>query len=398
MTETVHATDTFPYPQQRTCPYDPPEGYSAMREAGPLIRVTLYDGAKVWMVTRHADARRLLTDPGLSSDRARDGFPIVTPRLLEARGFRTLVTMDAPEHTFYRRMLIPDFTAKRTRAMRPDVERLVGESIDELLAAEPPVDLIQGFAAQLSGRVIFHLLGVPGPDQALFTQRSMRLLRAPESPDGVAALAELVAYLDELVASRAGEQDTWLLDRLVVSGGELSRDDLVRMAVQLLVTGQGTTAQMIALGVAVLLENPALLDELRRDPALMPGAVDELLRYLTIADMAGIRVAVEDIELHGQVIAAGEGVIMPYALLGRDPDAFPDPDRIDLHRGGNQHFAFGFGPHNCIAQGLARLELEVTYGALIERIPTLRLAVPSTELRIRDAADMQGVHELPVTW
>jgi cytochrome P450 len=399
MTETVSTDTAFRYPQQRTCPYQPPEGYARLRAEGPLVRVTLYDGATAWLVTRHADARTLLNDPRLSSDRSREGFPIVTPRLLEVRHFRTLVTMDAPEHTRYRRMLMPYFIPKRTRELRPDVERVVHESIDALLAMEPPVDLIEGFAGPLAGKVIFHLLGVPEGDQVFFQKACVRLLLAGTAEEGENALAELVTYLDELVTSRRGESGTWLLDRLVADEGGLSWDDLVRMAVQMLVTGQGSTAQMIALSAATLLEHPEQLDEMRRDPALVPSAVEELLRYLTIADMAGIRVATADIDLHGQVIAAGEGVIMPYALVDRDPDAYPDPDRLDIHRTmGNPHFAFGFGPHNCVAQGLARLELEVTLAALFERVPALRLAVPMGELRVRSAADMQGVYELPVTW
>jgi cytochrome P450 len=399
MTETVSTDTAFRYPQQRTCPYQPPAGYARLRAEGPLVRVTLYDGATAWLVTRHEDARALLNDARMSSDRTKDGFPIITPRLLEARKFRTLVTMDAPEHTKYRRMLTPHFIPKRTRAMRADVERIVHESIDALLATKPPVDLIQGFAGPLAGRVIFHLLGVPGGDQDFFQEASVRLLLATTAEDAEAALADLAGYLDELVASRRGEAGPWLLDRLVADEGSLSWDDLVRMAVQMLVTGQGSTAQMIALSTATLLEHPEQLDELRQDPALMPAAVEELLRYVTIADMAGIRVATADIELHGQVIAAGDGVIMPYALADRDPAAYPEPDRFDVRRTmDSPHFAFGFGPHNCVAQGLARLELEVTLTALFERVPALRLAVPLNELRVRSAADMQGVYELPVTW
>ncbi|MCP3803252.1 cytochrome P450 [Allokutzneria sp. A3M-2-11 16] len=389
---------TFAFPEARTCPYQPPEGYKALSEGPPLVRAELYDGATAWLVTRNADARRLLTDPRMSSERSADGFPIVTPRLLEARGFRTLVTMDGAEHQMYRRMLIPDFTMKRTRAMRPDVERIVDECVDRLLEKEKPVDLVQDFAAELSGMVIFHLLGVPLEDQELFTRRSAALLRAVTQEDSERALGELVSYLDDLVASREDDEGTWLLDRLAADEGTLSRGDLVRMAVQLLVTGQGTTAQMIALGAATLLEHPDQLEAMRADPSLVPGAVEELLRYLTIADMAGLRVATEDIELHGETIKAGDGVIMPYALLARDPSVYPDPDRFDIRRTGGQHFAFGMGPHNCLAQGLARLELEVTLRVLFSRVPTLRLAVALEELAVREAADMQGVYSLPVTW
>ncbi|KOV61142.1 cytochrome P450 [Streptomyces sp. MMG1121] len=404
MTETAPVSDeagTFTFPQPRTCPYQPPAGYEPLREQGPLTKVTLYDGQQAWLVTRHADARELMTDTRLSSERSSDGFPIITPRLLDARGFRTLVTMDGAEHSMYRRMLIPDFTIKRTRAMRPDVERIVDECVDRLLASTPPVDLIQGFASELSSRVVFELLGVPQEDQAFFFARSAQLLQATDTKQSEGPLADLVDYLDRLVASRGEAEGTWLLDRLAgeeVEKGELDRGDLVRMAIQLLVTGQGTTAQMIALGTATLLEHPDQMEVLRKDPSGVPAAVEELLRYLTIADMAGLRVVTEDIELHGQVIPAGSGIILPFALLNHDPEVYPDPHRFDVTRAPGQHFAFGFGPHNCIAQGLARLELEVTFRSLLERIPTLRLDVPLSELRVREAADMQGVYELPVRW
>ncbi|MFI0742238.1 cytochrome P450 [Streptomyces sp. NPDC021100] len=409
MTETgttaVPPTDgdptAFTFPQQRGCPYRPPAGYSALREHGPLAEVTLYDGQTAWLVTRHADARRLLTDHRLSSERSSDGFPIITPRLLTARGFRTLVTMDGEEHSSYRRMLIPDFTAKRTKAMRPDVERIVDECVDGLLAATPPADLIRDFASELSARVIFHLLGVPTEDQAGFQERSIRLLSAADSAEAEGPLAELVDYLDRLVASRGPDHGTWLLDRIAgdeVAKGELGHGDLVRMAVQLLVTGQGTTAQMVALGMATLLEHPDQLELVRTEPDRIPAAVDELLRYLSIADMAGLRVLTEDVELHGRVLPAGTGVILPYALLNHDPDVYPDPARFDVTRTPEQHFAFGFGAHNCLAQGLARMELEVTFAALLRRVPGLRLATPLDELRVREPADMQGVYELPVTW
>ncbi|GHJ30529.1 cytochrome P450 [Streptomyces hygroscopicus] len=404
MSETVTAAteaETFSFPQPRTCPYRPPAGYSALRAHGPLAEVTLYDGNTAWLVTRHADARRLLTDPRVSSERASDGFPIITPRLLGARWFRTLVTMDGEEHSMYRRMLIPDFTAKRTKAMQPDVERIVDDCVDRLLAATPPVDLIQDFASELSSRVIFHLLGVPTEDQATFQERSVRLLRAADSEEAEGPLSELVAYMDQLVSSRGSGTGTWLLDRLSgeeVAKGELDRGDLIRMAVQLLVTGQGTTAQMIALGMATLLEHPDQLASVRADPDTVPAAVDELLRYLTIADMAGLRVVTEDIEFHGRVIPAGSGLILPYALLNHDPETYAEPDRFDVRREPRQHFAFGFGPHNCLAQGLARMELEVTFRALLRRVPSLRLEKPLKELRVREAADMQGVYELPVTW
>jgi cytochrome P450 len=172
------------------------------------------------------------------------------------------------------------------------------------------------------------------------------------------------------------------------------------MGVLMLLAGHETTANMIALGTLALLEHPDQLDLLRStdDPALVASAVEELLRYLNITHNGRRRVATEDIEIAGEVIRAGEGIIMPNDIGNRDPSVFPDPDRLDLRRNPRRHVAFGFGVHQCLGQPLARMELQVVYGTLYRRIPTLRLAAPLEAVPFKHDGSVYGVYELPVTW
>ncbi|MET8862978.1 cytochrome P450 [Nonomuraea sp. NPDC004580] len=185
-----------------------------------------------------------------------------------------------------------------------------------------------------------------------------------------------------------------------VRDGELTRQEAAQMGVLLLIAGHETTANMIALGTLALLQNPAQLALLRDsdDPKLVAGAAEELLRYLNITHSGRRRVALEDVEIAGQVIRAGEGIIMPNDIGNRDPDVFPDPDRLDVRRDARRHVAFGFGVHQCLGQPLARVELQVVYGTLYRRIPTLAAAVPIEEIPFKHDGQVYGVYELPVTW
>ncbi|POM27494.1 Cytochrome P450-SU1 [Actinomadura rubteroloni] len=392
-------TDTFtppPYPQARTCPYDPPPGYRALPRDEPIVRVTLFDGRSAWLVPHYDDARTLLADPRLSSDRRHDGFPLLSRRF-EALRRRppSLIALDPPDHGARRRPLIADFTVRRVTGMRAEIEEIVAEFLDRMLAAGPPADLVEDFALPVPSMVICRLLGVPYADHAFFQDASHRMLRAGDDPDvALRARDELAAYLRALIedpARRAG-----LLGRL--AGDAADTDGLVSSAVLLLVAGHETTASMIALSVVALLDHPDQMAALRADPDLMPTAVEELLRFLSIADIAGIRVAREDIEIGGRTIRAGDGVVISNALVNRDGDVFDDPDVLDVHRSARHHLAFGYGVHQCLGQNLARMELQIALSALIRRVPTLRLAVPPDELAQRGPTTIQGVNALPITW
>ncbi|MFG3280819.1 cytochrome P450 [Streptomyces sp. NPDC048111] len=402
-TTPLQANEAPAFPADRTCPYQLPETYTELRDRpGPLHPVTLFDGRRAWVVTQHETARRLLADPRISSDREDHRFPATSPRFQAIRGVRqSFIGMDPPEHGRRRRMLISEFTVKRIKNLRPDVERIVHGFIDDMLAAGPPADLVARFALPVPSMVICELLGVPYADHDFFQDASRRLVQSVDLAGATAAREDLDRYLDGLISRMQAEPGPGLLNTLVarqLAEGEIDREELVSTALLLLVAGHETTASMTSLSVITLLEHPDQHAALRADPALVPAAVEELLRYLAIADIAGGRVARADIDVEGQLIRAGDGVIVSNSIANRDGSVFADPDRLDVHRSARHHLSFGYGVHQCLGQNLARLELEVILTALFDRIPTLRLAVPVDQLRLRPGTTIQGVNELPVTW
>jgi pentalenic acid synthase len=311
--------------------------------------------------------------------------------------------MDPPEHSFYRRMLIQEFTLKRIKTMRAGIQATVNRLLDDLLTQAPPVDLVEAFALPVPSLVICQLLGVPYDDHEYFQSRSKVAMSGATTAETFAtALGELRAYMDGLITRKQHEPGDDLLSKLVTEhlepAGELRREDLLMMCLMLLNAGHETTSNMISLGTVALLEHPDQLAALRSDPELLPDTVEELLRYLSIADLVTTRIAAEDTELSGTRIRAGEGVVALLAAADWDPGVFPEPERFDIRRGNRHHVAFGYGVHQCLGQNLARLELEIVFSTLFERIPTLRVAVPVEELPYKHGGLLFGLHELPVTW
>ncbi|WP_345573021.1 cytochrome P450 [Nonomuraea rosea] len=388
----------------RACPFNPPPQYAQLRAETPVRWAELTGGATAWLVTHYEGVRRVLTDPCFSADITHPGFPSTTPELLPAlRGNRSFVRMDPPEHSRYRRALIPEFTVRRIEAMRPGIQSVVDAFIDDLLAGVPPVDLVETLAVPVPSMVICQLLGVPYTDHDFFQSSTRTLVSASSSPEqAMSAMRDLHGYLDELIGRKLREPADDLLGRLIARhlepDGELTRQDLLMTCRLLLTAGHETTANMITLGTVALLENPDQLALLRADPGLLPGAVEELLRYLSIVDYFPARVAVEDVEIEGTRIRSGDGVFALLAAANWDPAMFDAPDRLDLRRGNRRHLAFGNGVHQCLGQNLARLELEIVFRTLFERIPRLRLAVPAERLPYKDDTPVYGMTELPVTW
>ncbi|MEK2472399.1 cytochrome P450 [Streptomyces noursei] len=400
---TPQATDAPAFPGDRTCPYQLPEGYARLRDTpGPLHRVTLYDGRQVWVVTKHEAARKLLADPRLSSKRTDANFPATSPRFEVVReGRPAFIGMDPPEHGPKRRMTISEFTVKRIKGMRPEVEEIVHGFLDEMLASGPPADLVSQFSLPVPSMVICRLLGVPYADHDFFQDASKRLVQATDVASASTARQDLVRYMDALITACQAEPRPGLVSTLVteqLAKGEIDREELASTAMLLLIAGHETTASMTSLSAITLLEHPEQYAALREDRSLIPGAVEELLRYLAIADIAGGRIALADIEIEGQLIRAGEGVIVVNSIANRDGSVYEDPDSFDVRRSARHHLSFGFGVHQCLGQNLARLELEVILNALMDRVPTLKLAVPVDQLKLRPGTTIQGVNELPVTW
>jgi cytochrome P450 len=265
------------------------------------------------------------------------------------------------------------------------------------------VDLVEAFALPVPSLVICGLLGVRYSDHDFFQDNSKILINRDAAPEERAAAAgRLFAYLDDLIGEKIDNPGDDLLSGLTerIGNGELSRQEAAQMGVLMLIAGHETTANMIALGTLALLEHPDQLAVLREtdDPKLVASAVEELLRYLNITHNGRRRVALEDIEIAGQVIRAGEGVILANDIANRDPEVFPDADRLDIRRDARRHVAFGFGVHQCLGQPLARMELEVVYSTLYRRIPTLRPATEVDQVPFKHDGSVYGVYELPVTW
>ncbi|MET7682417.1 cytochrome P450 [Streptomyces sp. NPDC005423] len=401
LTELTGPTRTVAFPQDRTCPYHPPTGYDPLRAERPLARVTLYDGRPAWLVTGHAAARALLADQRLSTERNHPDFPAVTARFAGLRNRTTaLLGVDDPRHRTQRRMLIPGFTLRRAAELRPSIQRIVDERLDAMIAQGPTADLVSAFALPVPSMVICALLGVPYADHEFFEARSRRLLRGPRPEDSQAARDELDLYLGELLDRKLAEPGEGLLDDLVreqLRTGEVDREEAIALGLILLIAGHETTANMISLGTFTLLRNPERLAELRADPGLLPDAVEELMRMLSIADGL-LRLAKEDIELDGTTIRAGDGVLFSTSVINRDEDVYAAPDSLDWHRPTRHHVAFGFGIHQCLGQNLARAELEIALRTLLDRLPTLALAAPADEIPFKPGDTIQGMLELPVTW
>jgi cytochrome P450 len=391
----------YPMPRAAGCPFNPPPALRKLQDQAPLTRVRLWDGSTPWLVTRYAEQRALLADPRISADPTHPHYPHQTAagkkRLKQQQ---TFISMDDPAHARLRRMVTAPFAIKRVEALRPAIQKIVDGLIDDMLAGPAPVDLVTAFALPVPSLVICELLGVPYADHDFFQANSKILINRGSTPEQVmAAQQRLIDYLDRLVGDKlANPGDDLLSER--VSTGELSRHEAAAMGRLLLIAGHETTANMIALGTLTLLQHPDQLAELREtnDPKLIAAAVEELLRYLSIVHTGRRRVALADIEIDGQTIHAGEGVILANDIGNRDPDAFPDPDRLDITRNALHHVAFGYGVHQCLGQPLARVELQVVYGTLYRRIPTLRLAVDLDQVPFKHDGIVYGVYQLPVTW
>jgi hypothetical protein len=399
-------TETPDYPMARAsgCPFDPPPELREQLHQAPISRVRLWDGSTPWLVTRYEDQRTLLGDPRLSADMTNPGYPQQSAGLQARRAeSSSFIIKDDPDHARERRMVTAAFSIKRVEALRPAIQRIVDELIDAMLAGPKPVDLVQAFALPVPSLVICELLGVPYEDHDFFQRLSNILIKRTSTPEeSLAAVRELIDYLDRLIGEKIAHPADDLFSVLAerVTAGELTRREAANMGQLLLVAGHETTANMIALGTLALLEHPEQLARVREseDPRLISSAVEELLRYLNIVHSGRRRAVLEDIEVGGVTIRAGEGIVLANDIGNRDPEVFADPDSLDVGRNPRRHIAFGFGVHQCLGQPLARVELQVVYSTLYRRIPTLRLAAELAEIPFKHDGAVYGVYKLPVTW
>jgi cytochrome P450 len=386
-------------------PFDPPPVFYRLREDGPVVPVISNGGTPAWFVTGYEEQRALLSDPRLSSNQTLPNFPVAVEGIKKSQGeTQTLLSLDNPRHDVLRRMYGRDFTFKRITAMRPTIQRFVDELIDGLLAGPKPADFVSGFALALPTLVITEFLGVPYQDHRMFQEVTEKIVNPFLSAEELAAgVGELVEYVGGLLDIKRDKPEDDMLSRLAAywAAGDITRAEAVAAGMVLIPAGHETTANMITLSTITLLDHPDQLDEIRsgEDQELIANAVEELLRYLHVTHYARRRVAMEDIEIGGQLIREGDGVILPGNLADRDPAAFPDdPDRLDIHRQARHHLSFGYGIHQCLGQMLARAELQIVFSTLFRRMPGLDIAIPREEIPFKSELFVYGAHRLPVTW
>ncbi len=403
--------DVPEYPMERDarCPFAPPPQMLEMGEARPLSRVRIWNGTTPWLITGHEVARALFADPRVSVDDRKDGFPHWNEHMLSTvnKRPRSVFTSDAEEHTRFRRMLSKPFTFKRVEALRPVIQEVTDQCIDAILAGPAPADLITKLALPVPTRVISDMLGVPYEDHEFFQHHAnVGLARYASAEDGQKGAMSLHKYLINLVESKMaippgeGPEDAVsdLAER--VNAGEISVKEAAQLGTGLLIAGHETTANMIGIGILALLENPEQAALLRDsdDPKFIANAAEELMRYLSIIQNGQRRVAVEDIEIGGETIRAGDGIIIDLAPANWDSATYAEPEKLDLTRDVGQQLGFGYGRHQCVGQQLARAELQIVFHTLLRRIPTLELAVPFDEVPFKHDRLAYGVYELPVNW
>lgn len=377
-------------PTTRTNPFDPP---AALHGAPPVGRLQFADGSPGWLVTDHAAARFVLTDPRFSSrmDLIRSPIRVSEPTTMPG----AFLFMDPPDHTRYRKLLTGQFTLRRMRELEPAISATADDRLAAMAAAGPPADLVRLFALPLASLVICSLLGVPYEAHDRFEQASHAMVDpALSEVERTTAGGELWALLASLVAEKRRSPGDDLLSGLL----DLTDEEVIGIGVMLLFAGHETTANMLGLGTFALLRHPDQLDRLRAEPALVDGAVEELLRHLGIVQHEVVRAALEDVEVAGQLVSKGESVLISIPMANRDPDRFTDPNTFDITRVTSGHLAFGHGVHQCLGQQLARIELRIGFSALLSRFPGLRLAVAPEEVPLRTGRGIYGVDALPVAW
>jgi cytochrome P450 len=389
----------LPVPRAAQCPLAPPAEFADWREQ-PGLRKAMFQGNPIWVVSRYQDIRAALVDPRLSAKTIPDS---IMPKDAENKVPVMFARTDDPEHQRLRRMMTTNFTFRRCEAMRPQIQETVDHYLGQMIDNGAPADLVLEFALPVPSLVIALLLGVPPEDLAIFQHHTTVGLdqRSSDEQKGQ-AFGAMYAYIVELVERKAREPGDDLISRLLteyVAKGQLDHATTAMNSVIMMQAGHETTANMISLGTVALLEHPDVFKRLGEsdDPVVIANIVEELMRYLTIVHSQVDRVATEDLMVGGQLVRAGEFVMMNLPAGNWDAEYADHPDSLDVDRNTRGHLGFGYGAHQCIGANLARVEMQVAFATLARRLPGLKLAVSPEELKFKEA-NIYGMKELPVSW
>jgi cytochrome P450 len=391
---------------------DPFPLYRQLQESDP---VHWSETVHAWFITRHEDVAACFRDPRLSSDRTQffinhqlRGMGEDKVKELVSISNRQMVMKDGMEHTRLRRNANPGFTPQAIERWRPDVIKTTDKVLEQIHDMKR-MDVVRDYAELLPLLVIMEFFDIPVKDRLDFQHWSTTTLRLfGTSTEGDvmeiasqanAAISQLFRYVEGIVHERRVKPGRDMLSTMIHAQeeGRLEDASLIPNAILLLTAGHLTTADQLSNGVHALLTHPEELQKLKENPALSKSAVEEILRYGPSVPFIH-RIATEDFELRGRTIQRGQVVFLGMAAANRDPSVFPDPDRFDITRQGNKHLAFAFGPHMCLGATLARLELEVGFERLLQRLPGLRLDETRPALPKCNSLVFRGFDSLPVCW
>ncbi|MGH3674950.1 MAG: cytochrome P450 [Mycobacterium sp.] len=385
--------------------FDPTPELREVRETTGVRTVVNAFGMQVYLVTRYEDIKDVLADhERFSNTRPPDfvvpGAPVLTEEEQASARAGNLLGLDPPEHQRLRRMLTPEFTARRMKRLEPRIAEIVTDQLDTMEIAGPPADLVAQFALPIPSLVICELLGVPYADREDFQRRSARQLdlSAP-IPERLEIVRQGREYMAGLVAGARRDPGEDMLGMLVREHGtELSDDELSGIASLLLLAGHETTSNMLGLGALALLRHPEQLAAVREDPDAAAPAVEELLRYLSVVHSTIPRITTTEVDVAGVAIPAGELVFLSLPLGNRDPNFIDEPEVLDIGRGAAGHLAFGHGVHHCLGAPLARMEMRIAFPALLRKFPKLVLAEPLSDVQFRSFHFIYGLQSLEVSW
>jgi cytochrome P450 len=376
------------------------------RAESPVRRVRFADGSEGWLVTRYEDVKALANDARVSRDwdgltalrRAHGGGPDSDPFGGYGWLYRGILYLDPPDHTRLRKLVSKAFAPRAIDPLRPRIERVADELLDAM-AGQDETDLMTAFASPLPRIAISELLGIPAEGQPEFWRWSEATTESVPGADLPDMLRSAAEYLGALAESKRDNPGPDLMSHMIMAsedGDRLSRKEVIAMALLMVLAGQDTTANLIANGTLALLRAPEQLARLRADPAVLPNAVEELLRYDGPINVAPDRFTTEPIEVGGVTIPAGEVLRVSLLSANHDTREFSDPDTLDISRDTGRHLGFGHGIHYCLGAPLARMEGTIAFGKLFTKFPGLRLAVPPEALRYRQSTTIHGLASLPV--
>jgi cytochrome P450 len=376
---------------------DPVAELGQRREREPISKLPVPFGLTVWLVSGYDEAKAVLGDTKAFSN---DFGNLVGKAGTTAEdnpgglGFA-----DPPVHTRLRKLLTPEFTMRRLSRLKPGIETIVKERLDAMEKVDGPVDLVQEFALPIPSLVICELLGVPYTDREEFQRQAVaRFDLFGGAGASLGAISESLDYLLEVVRKQRQDPGDGLLGMIIKEHGDQVDDrELAGLADGVLTGGFETTASMLALGALVMLRDPETFQRVHDDDEAVPGLVEELLRYLTVVQVAFPRFAREDVEVAGVHIGKGDMVVCSLSGANRDAALGEEMETFDATRAPTSHVAFGYGVHRCVGAELARMELRAAYPALVRRFPSMRLAVPPEELTFRKTSIVYGIESLPVT-